>query len=420
MEEAEEIKQEDLPDKCQSLRLRSIRKRLEIERKNKEVKEAQSSEAEGNATTRRRRVRRPPAAPLSKYRRKTANARERRRMQEVNEAFERLKSSIPHHTHFSKSLQQEAKAEIIVQEERKEDQEGEVKQEVKDTKITTLRCAISYIKSLSGLLEDLARGKLVSPDFYRTDEELGLRDNNVEEGKENKRKKRVKKKKSKRKKKESEKVKKKSPKPKLQGVDKATSIGLGGRRRRGLSSPYAKCLSREEIEAQLRASAASAAKSGHGQLLVAPVKLRPSQMAPVLAHSSATTVTIQLPQHPLPLTALHQPQLISPCSSSSSSPTPSSTTSSSSYLPENSFKTPLIDAWPSSSAAVIEDLIADVTPLTGLDCFVAGNGLLPVDALDVVLEDQRFDGSVVVVANQTATASTAAVGVSNKQASVMI
>ena len=78
----ESVNAEDLPSKCQSLRLRSIRKRIETEQNKKLPK--------------RRRPRERPA-PLSKYRRKTANARERQRMQEVNVAFERLKSTIPHH-----------------------------------------------------------------------------------------------------------------------------------------------------------------------------------------------------------------------------------------------------------------------------------------------------------------------------------
>ncbi|XP_045480535.1 helix-loop-helix protein delilah-like [Harmonia axyridis] len=70
------------------------------------------------------------SAPLSKYRRKTANARERNRMREINQAFETLRSIIPH---------------------------GQV-QEIsganeKLTKITTLRLAMRYINALSAALE---------------------------------------------------------------------------------------------------------------------------------------------------------------------------------------------------------------------------------------------------------------------------
>lgn len=61
-----------------------------------------------------------------RYRRKTANARERSRMREINEAFEALRRAVPH-------LAVEAHNEKL-------------------TKITTLRLAMKYISALSGLL----------------------------------------------------------------------------------------------------------------------------------------------------------------------------------------------------------------------------------------------------------------------------
>jgi delilah len=72
------------------------------------------------------------AAPLSKYRRKTANARERTRMREINHAFETLRQSVP----------------VIVA--------GEQAQSTNEklTKITTLRMAMKYIKILSDILDD--------------------------------------------------------------------------------------------------------------------------------------------------------------------------------------------------------------------------------------------------------------------------
>ncbi len=70
-------------------------------------------------------------------------------MNEVNVAFDKLKDSIPHH-----------KLNQI--------------DEKKDTKITTLRCAIAYINSLSELLADLNDGIAVSPEYYFTDAELGI------------------------------------------------------------------------------------------------------------------------------------------------------------------------------------------------------------------------------------------------------
>jgi len=63
-------------------------------------------------------------APLSKYRRKTANARERSRMREINEAFDTLRRAVPHICRESEKL----------------------------TKISTLRLAMKYITALSEAL----------------------------------------------------------------------------------------------------------------------------------------------------------------------------------------------------------------------------------------------------------------------------
>lgn len=73
--------------------------------------------------------RKPKSMPLSKYRRKTANARERGRMREINEAFESLRRVIPH---------------VNVEECSSE----------KLTKITTLRLAMKYISALDNALHD--------------------------------------------------------------------------------------------------------------------------------------------------------------------------------------------------------------------------------------------------------------------------
>lgn len=64
-------------------------------------------------------------APLSKYRRKAANARERGRMEDINQAFETLKSVLPNI------------------------EEGP---NFKMTKITTLRLAMNYISALRDML----------------------------------------------------------------------------------------------------------------------------------------------------------------------------------------------------------------------------------------------------------------------------
>ncbi|XP_064106988.1 neurogenic differentiation factor 2-like [Macrobrachium nipponense] len=68
------------------------------------------------------------AAPLSKYRRKSANARERHRMKEINDAFETLRRILPDF------CSRRAASSM--------------------TKITTLKLAVSYIRALSRILED--------------------------------------------------------------------------------------------------------------------------------------------------------------------------------------------------------------------------------------------------------------------------
>lgn len=68
-------------------------------------------------------------APLSKYRRKTANARERNRMREINQAFETLRRVIPQ---MASTHVQGANEKL--------------------TKITTLRLAMKYISTLSAAL----------------------------------------------------------------------------------------------------------------------------------------------------------------------------------------------------------------------------------------------------------------------------
>lgn len=78
------------------------------------------------------------AAPLSKYRRKTANARERTRMREINAAFEQLRRAVPHWNAVP--------------------QTGITNANEKLTKITTLRLAMKYISALSTALTKDASG----------------------------------------------------------------------------------------------------------------------------------------------------------------------------------------------------------------------------------------------------------------------
>ena len=64
------------------LREASIKKRIEVEHRKKEPKKRGPKP-------------RPKSQPMSKYRRKTANLRERQRMGEINVGFEKLREKIP-------------------------------------------------------------------------------------------------------------------------------------------------------------------------------------------------------------------------------------------------------------------------------------------------------------------------------------
>ncbi|XP_068221437.1 neurogenic differentiation factor 2-like [Palaemon carinicauda] len=118
------------------LRPRSVNKRFHLERTRGRSSKVEPSKA-GKA--------RPP--PLSKYRRKTANARERHRMREINDAFESLRKTLPHFcTRRATSTM---------------------------TKITTLKLAVNYIRTLSHILEDGHPGDLSFIDSFQVDISFG-------------------------------------------------------------------------------------------------------------------------------------------------------------------------------------------------------------------------------------------------------
>jgi len=107
-----------------SLRPRSLRQKTE---KGLELKKDISSYKSRKNHDSNRPKHKPP--PLSKYRRKTANARERNRMREINVAFETLRQAVPHISNT-----------IAYGNE-------------KLTKITTLRLAMRYIQALRQALD---------------------------------------------------------------------------------------------------------------------------------------------------------------------------------------------------------------------------------------------------------------------------
>lgn len=98
------------------LRPRTVVRRLQLEKGRDDLPGASSKTP---------RIRPPP---LSKYRRKTANARERHRMKEINDAFETLRRVLPD------ICSRRAAAAM--------------------TKITTLKLAVNYIRALSHILQD--------------------------------------------------------------------------------------------------------------------------------------------------------------------------------------------------------------------------------------------------------------------------
>ncbi|XP_044730821.1 helix-loop-helix protein delilah-like [Chrysoperla carnea] len=118
-----------------------INNNYEIKLKNCDLQTQQQQQS--NIPTQQQSKTNKKAPPLSKYRRKTANARERSRMREINYAFEALRRAVPHIfvlqcpslNNSSCSNQQSSPSEKL-------------------TKITTLRLAMRYINALSSVLNN--------------------------------------------------------------------------------------------------------------------------------------------------------------------------------------------------------------------------------------------------------------------------
>ena len=136
----EETIVERIPDKSRSLRKTSVKKRLQTELNKKR------SRVKDNVPKKRK---------LTKYRRKAANAKERARMEKMNDVFATLKSVIPS--------------------DKKDDLEEE-----KETKVTTLRSAIHYINYLKQLIDDCDNGLLDKNDLNLEDAKISEHNNVVE------------------------------------------------------------------------------------------------------------------------------------------------------------------------------------------------------------------------------------------------
>ncbi|XP_050083563.1 helix-loop-helix protein delilah [Anopheles aquasalis] len=111
---------------------------------------ATSAASTGTATTKEKpppkEKPKPKAAPLSKYRRKTANARERSRMREINSAFENLRRAVP------LAVAGTSGTSSPVSSPQQCSSSGGASSSEKLTKITTLRMAMKYIRILSDML----------------------------------------------------------------------------------------------------------------------------------------------------------------------------------------------------------------------------------------------------------------------------
>ena len=141
----EQAESEIIPDKSRCLRQSSVAKRLETEkaRRQPRVKERSSKKY------------------MSKYRRKTENAKERERMKKFNEAFENLRQKLPGKVLVDNIGEKDTKVMLVVKLIITMSSDCPVLQ------VSALRSAIHYIKSLQDLLADCDSGNL-EEEVYRT------------------------------------------------------------------------------------------------------------------------------------------------------------------------------------------------------------------------------------------------------------
>ena len=141
----EQAEGEIIPDKSRCLRQSSVAKRLETEKARRlpRVKERTSKKY------------------MSKYRRKTENAKERERMKKFNEAFENLRQKLPSKVLVDNIGEKDTKVMLVVKLTTTMSFDCPVLQ------VSALRSAIHYIKSLQDLLADCDSGNL-EEEVYRT------------------------------------------------------------------------------------------------------------------------------------------------------------------------------------------------------------------------------------------------------------
>lgn len=127
------------------------------------------------------------APPLSKYRRRTANARERNRMQEINMAFERLRNAVPQlppSNEDASPVQSPCPSQKGGRKSRSADRKNEETDENgKMTKITTLRLAVNYIAALSQILSQSQREYYSKPGDVLRGQSVDSVQINAQEGK---------------------------------------------------------------------------------------------------------------------------------------------------------------------------------------------------------------------------------------------
>ena len=172
------ISEDSLPTKSRSLRAKSIAKRLATEKNQSDVKQGgRKSSSNFKASAKRSSSSSSKHHTMSKYRRKVANAKERERMKLVSEAFDKLGSVVPVYKMMTADQgsvsNQSATANnggpLSPQQNSSNHTDLENKNPV--TKVSTLRCAISYINSLQRLIEDANQGTLDPSLYTLTDED---------------------------------------------------------------------------------------------------------------------------------------------------------------------------------------------------------------------------------------------------------